>query len=473
MQSNAKRIAGILAYLIIGLFLVYKFPDTTNDPDLFWNYIVLCTSYFYVAGIFLIMLLNNRVEVFEPFTVLFILYILLYTITPIVLIWQNNTLCWGTDVMGGCIKATFIYMASFSIYAFVYFNRIQIGPRMTSYVPEDENEIVLDITGSRAKRMLQVAYFMYAIFLVVSLWFMMHCGYSISYILTLGLSSNAAEQVSYSSLAFLENVIYGLIPLWLYICLLSKSRFMKFITGFIPFAMFMIRGFRFVIVIQIIAAIICYYKVKNKKPKGSTIFIMGVLFLGFITIMGFTRNAVRTGAEIDWSSFGLDTLEYALYSNFNIYQIYYGLVDAMPDRVPFIYFQSMIDSMAVFIPRAIWPSKPLAAEVASIQVMMKAINAFVIQGAYMATPDLGAYYMSFGTFGCLAYSTAWGILSRRIKAMNYLNKNNVHKIIIYSIFTIVIFYTITRGGDLFNIVKKMIFFFLPIFILQAIDNGDV
>ena len=465
--------SSIFIYLIVGIFLIFKFPDIPYATTLFNSYAILCISYFYVAGIFLNYYMQNRVEVFEPFTILFVLYILLYTITPIVLIWQNNTLCHGTDVMGGCVKATWIYMASFSVYAFVYFNRLEFGNRLTAYIPETENEIIMDISDFRAKKLLQVAYIMYVVFLAISLWFMMHCGYSISYILSLGLSSNTTNQISYTSLAFLENVIYGLIPLWLYICILSKSLFMKILTGFIPFAMFMIRGFRFVILIQIVAAIICYYKVKNCKPSGTTIALMLIIGLLFITVIGYSRNAVRVGAEVDWSNFGIDTLEFALYSNFNVYQVYYGLVDAMPTRVPFIYFQSMIDSVAVFIPRAIWPTKPLADEAASIQVMIDAINDFVIHGAYMATPDLGAYYMSFGTFGCLVYSACWGLLARRIKSYNYLNRSNVHKIITYSIFTIVIFYTITRGGDLFNIIKKMIFFFVPIFIMKAIDEGSI
>jgi hypothetical protein len=474
MNNKLKIISTILAYFIMGSIFLLKWPSTLLSGG-HHNYAILCISYFYVTGIFIYLYLKGKVEIFEPFTIFTVLYLLMYTVTPIVLIWNDNTLCWGTNVMGGCFKATLIYMISYTALYLGYFYKIKTVDKVNETDGFYHKKEAIDLTSSyhNKKKLLHWAYIMYVVFFLISLWFMLHCGYNIKYIFTLGIANTSLSEVSYSSLAFLENVIYGLIPLWLYICILSTNTAIKIITGFLPFAMFMIRGFRFVIVIQFLASIICYYRIKNKKPSIKVIILIVVIFMVMIAVVGFVRNSVRVGSDISWDDFGVDSINYSLYSNFNIYQIFYGLVNVMPQKVSFIYFKSMAESLKVFIPRVIWKSKPAADSVASIQTMIKCINDFVIHGAYMASPDLGSYYMSFGTIGCLIYSFIWGRVSRRMRIKNHINTNNIHGLISYSVYTIVIFYTITRGGDVFDILKKMMFFFVPISIMRFIERTKI
>lgn len=87
-------------------FLLHIFDNKTYITD----YCVLLLSYIYVFTLFILIYNKRTIDIFEPINIFFIIYLLMYSVTPMVLIIQNNVLCAGVNVMGGCVKATIIYM---------------------------------------------------------------------------------------------------------------------------------------------------------------------------------------------------------------------------------------------------------------------------------------------------------------------------------------------------------------------------
>ena len=458
-------------WIIIGFLFISKSPIFNFSRDKM-NYIVLMISYFYIPFIYAVFAIKRDIDIFEPINIFFVIWFLTYTVTPIVLILQNNTLCQGVDVMDGCFKATIIYMISFTTLCISYFYKfktnnknIGIECNMKQIYKINMNQFSIN----QVHNITIIAVIGWGICYLISLYYLKATGRGFSYILTLGMVGNKTES-SEMSLGFLENFSYCMIGFWLYICLFSKSRILKFVLAFLTATAYMIRGFRFVVIIMLISFIIMKYTTENKRPKIHQLILLLLLMLVFIGFLGFIRNDLRAGTTSDLSNFGLDEITYALYTNFNIYQIYYGLVNSLPSKHSFGGFQIFIDSLSVFIPRIIWHSKPLAADHLSMKLMALSVNDFAIYHAAMATPDLGGYYMQFGTLGCIAYMIAWGKFCGCAKQKFYNKSYDIHVLISYSIFVPSLLQTIIRGGDLFNIIRKIGFFFIPILCMKLFEK---
>jgi len=461
MSRTYKALIGTLIVELFGIFFIVYMPAFSSSRDRI-DYFILMISFLYIPLLYVFLYLKHKIDLFEPINMFFILYFLMYTITPLVLIIQDNTLCFGTDVMDGCFKATVIYMISLTLFCFAYYSRFTSTSLLNNVrTPKPQDKIVVTYNN---QNVVIIAVLGWLLCYVITLFFLFKTGRSLSYILTLGFRG---EKTSASELSvnFLENISYGMSTFWLYICNTSKSKMLKFGIGFLTVTAYLIRGFRFVIVIMLVAYFIMYYTKKGKKPKIRQCLFLLSLLLVMITVVGFMRNDLRTGVETNWTEFGFKTLTYSLYSNFNIYQVYYGITNALPMKHTFGGFQIWFENAAVFIPRIIWKSKPLAEYMLNIRLIAVAVNDYAIFHAAMATPDLGSYYMQFGTFGCVIYSFAWGKLCKKMKLIFNRKKANLHVLIAYSIFVPSLLQTIIRGGDVFSILRKIGFFFVPVLVM--------
>lgn len=470
MQKKSIAII-LLAWIIAGFLFIFYAPKFSSSRDSA-NYIILIISYFYVPIVYFGFAIRRNIDLFEPINMFFLLWFFMYTITPIILILQDNTLCHGVDVMDGCFKATVIYMVCFTVLCISYFFGFKVSGKRDFAEHNVEQVYQLDVkefSQSQLCNITIIAMLGWMCCYFISLYYLKATGRGLSYILTLGLLGSKTE-ASELSLGFLENFSYCMIGFWLYICLASRSKLLKTILAFLTATAYMIRGFRFVVVIMVAAYIIMHFAKENRRPKIRQLIFLLLIMLVFIGFMGFIRNDLRTGDSMDISGFGIDAITYALYSNFNIYQIYYGLVNSLPTKHSFGGFQIALENLAVFIPRIIWPSKPLAIDHLSIKLIVISVSEYAIYHAVMATPDLGSYYMQFGTIGCIAYMLAWGKLCRWVKNLFYDRSYNMHVLIGFSIFVPSLLQTIIRGGELFNIIKKIGFFFIPILCMKLVEQ---
>ena len=191
--------------------------------------------------------------------------------------------------------------------------------------------------------------------------------------------------------------------------------------------------------------------------------VIGALL--FISIMGFMRHGLRTGSVTDWSSFSIDDILYALETNFNIYKPFYGLVTHYPSQYAYTLGGSMIyDTITHFIPRAIWPGKPLAIYSTMAIAMKNSTNAFTLDHAAMAWPNLGEYYMEFGIIGSVLIMFWFGRALK--KSIRLYESTTIDDIILYAVFYGFTMQIITRGYTP-TIVGLLIFLYLPAIVIRA------
>lgn len=457
MRVNRKTVWFILIWAIFGILFIYWMPKYNSSREII-NYLVLMVSYFLVPIIFAISIKEKRFDIFDPINMFFTLYFLMYTITPLILMIQDNTMCFGIDVMDGCAKATIIYIISFFVLIISYKTSFR---KRRNNVPETNKDFNDErIVIKKPRNIAVIAFIGWFVCYLISLIYLFQTGRSLTYILSLGLLGSTTDSTELS-IGFLENISYGMIGFWLYYCISSKNKIAKSAMAFLMATAYMIRGFRFVVIIMIVAYFIMIYVKKRRRPNIGKVSVLLVFFLVFISILGFIRNDLRLGNAYNLHEFGIDDITYALYSNFNIYQIYYGAVSTIPGKIKFAGIKMFTDSLAIFIPRIIWKSKPLAEEHIQFKLIAKSVSDFAIYHAHMASPDLGAYYMQCGTLGCIVYSFVWGKICKIARDSFENNLNNINILIAYSIFVPSLMQMIIRGGDVFDILRKIGFFFIP------------
>lgn len=460
-----KRFATLIViYLVVAMYFFYIAPMGIPKQDIY-GYFSVYIAFLIMGFMYIYFLCAKNIDIFETFNMYSLMHIMLYTITPMLFISSGDYDCQGTYVMGGCIKGSILVVLGYCIFCFGYF----------STVPSKQYERLdkIQVDSEECNIMIKWAVMGWLVAFVLGLYFMIKDGYSLSYVLSLGSEGVRTDPTQGQAALFLNDLSYCSVGFWIYLCCISRNRFLIVITGFLSFALFYIRGFRFIVIIMIIAFISSKHIINRKKISRKTILMVGILFLIVIGVMGFARGTVRQGLDTEWSSFNIfDEAIYALMSNFNIYQIYYGLM-SMPESHSYLMFSDMFDSLIVWIPRAIWSGKPLAIEAGYIKAIADAVSPYAIYHCAMATPDLGRYYMEFGVIGIMIYSIFWGRLCGKSRKLYQYNENNIHHVILYCLFMPMLFQMIIRGSNFVSFFKQFIFILLPPLVMPLLCRVSV
>lgn len=289
-------------------------------------------------------------------------------------------------------------------------------------------------------------------------------GQNLKYMLTLKLSDSAnSNELTRSSFQFLGVFAYMMVPSFLYILHFGKSKVFKIIVFYLMVMSFLIRGFRFILVAVIIAPVVMVYLIKRKRPKLSQLVILFIILLLMIGFVGFIRNGIRTGEGIS-SGFNTDEIEKAFFGNFEIFKTYYGIMKHIPKDLSYTYGQQIfLYTLIMFIPRALWPSKP---EPVTRSVITTSISAYANM-AGTAYPYIGEYYHEFGVAGVIAGCFILGILLKKLSV--YIFRIDIHSIILFSSVYPLILQVLIRGYMPSNF-YMILFVVLPVFLLKYIDK---
>lgn len=446
-------------YFIAALYFFYIAPVGISKQDLNGYYAVYI-AFLIMSGLYIWLFSSRDIDIFETFNMYSIMHIALYTITPMLFIASGDYDCQGTYVMDGCIKGSVLAVFGYFIFCLGYFSTVP------SEHYEDLEEI--EVEQEEQNTIVKWAVLGWAVAFVLGLYFMLKDGYSLSYVLSLGNEGMRNDPTQGQASLFFNDFSYCSVGFWIYICCMSRNKLLIASTGFLSFALFYIRGFRFIIIIMIIAIIAAKHIINRKKISGKTLLTALVLVVFVIGVMGFARGSVRQGIDTEWNNFNIvDEAVYSLMSNFNIYQIYYGLM-SMPESHNFLMFSDMLDSLYVWIPRAIWSSKPLAIDAGYIKAIADSVSPYAIYHCAMATPDLGRYYMEFGVFGIMVYSLFWGKICGKSRKLYQYNDHNIHWIVLYCLFMPMLFQMIIRGSNFVSFFKQFIFVLLPPLIMPLL-----
>ena len=462
IKLNLKKVIyTIPIYTIIGMILVYNF----NNVDYIYRneYILLCTSYFIIGGIFFYIINRFNINIFEPFILISVLYIFIFTITPIVFIIQGKTDAHGAYVMDGCIKATCIYIISYIAFVVGYTTH-------KNKVKKNYKENNIFNENIRRKKIIMISLIIWIISYLFSLIFLFSTGRSLLYILTVGGNGTIEADANGSLLGFISNFSYSLIMPCVLILFLAKNKILKIIIFYLTITVYLVRAFRYIVIIMLVSIAITYFKRKEKTPSFITVLVGIILLIIFIGGLGFMRDNLRTGNSTDWSSFGVDNIMYALESNFDIYKTFYGIVSHYPSDYSYTFGKAMfIETIAMFIPRVFWPNKPLAINASIALAVRRSVSEFAIVNAAMATPNIGEYYVDFGIIGCIIFMFLFGKLSKWTTRFYYYSNNRIENIVLYSIMMPTFMQLVIRGYTPTNF-YLVIFLLWPFIIIKNIGK---
>lgn len=451
LSIKLNRIWLIIAYILLGFLFLIGWDSIPYEYTL--NYAVLFMAYIIVGGIFFIVEASGKVKLFDPFTIVSLLYLMIMVIYPIYDYTRLNLTKAGVDTSDGCIKATLIFVVSYIIFCTGYFfTKVKRNSGFFKKI-----ETISD------NEMFIIAIVCWIIAFSGAMLGQISRGFSLDYILTLGRAAQDDIMVTSSSggLLFLLMLTPTVIVSELMICVYGKNKLIKGMVVLLTAIYLFMRGSRVLFLVFLAAPIIYRYMKKGKSPSIKTVLLGSAILLIIFAIMMIARVGISRGSDfrelLMANLFSLETYMAVFESDFSTYKIFYGIVNAIPSKMNYLFGKGIFGyTLALIVPRAIWPGKPDAPE---REVVLAAVGQTAVDGGN-AYPNIGTFYSEFGIIGCVVFMFIFGKLMS--KARKLYNVNSRAALILYSCFWPFCFQLTARSIS--NAVYSLFFGFLPILI---------
>ncbi|MCU1807116.1 oligosaccharide repeat unit polymerase [Cytobacillus firmus] len=450
MKHLMKKIILIYIYILLGTYFIYGYNWNMLDPMINNSFVVLIISYFFIVGLFLILCFTMKCDIFEPFIFCSVIMIMLFIITPIINIINNDLLVFGVNLMNQSVKGTLIFDISYIAFSFGYF--------LVSNKYRDQNKIhtqVKTLVLKNRNKVASISVLMWLSCFLISIIYLLSSGKSLIYILSAGLLGQVGSLST--NVSFLSMFSYSMLTFWMLVFVYSKSKSIKVILWLLTLNIYFLQGFRFIIVILILAPILYYYISKGKRPSIRSWILLFFSLSLMVGVVGFVRTGIRSGQNIEWSSWSLFNILETLNQNFGIYKSYYGVLEAIPSLMDYTKGQQILYTFEMLIPRFLWPSKPLPLQSTIVSI---GINESAAKSGY-AFPNLGEYYGEFGAIGCVVIMLLLGGAAAKSKSLYIASVRKETSIIMYSILLPAMMQLIIRGYTPSN-------FYLIVFLLSPI-----
>lgn len=244
-------------------------------------------------------------------------------------------------------------------------------------------------------------------------------------------------------------------------CLAAKQRWVWFLAfTLLTVGLFISLGFRYRLVLLFGSLAIIYYLHAGRRPN---ILLALSIFLLFIVAMGIINESRTYGSGIDVSR--LETTKQSYFeSGLNesrIFQTSGAVMDAVPEKIPYVGFTPIINTIFFPIPRIINPNKN------SAEYLFTALDAIygstVSKGAaFMA---YGEYYLAFGWFGIILGGFLIGWFFRGIWNYYLADQKNPLRMAVYAI-TVIYLYVIVSRGYMPQVAMLFFFSVFPVYIVR-------
>lgn len=402
------------------------------------------------------------VYILEPIILIFVLYLFVFFIDPMVNISTFQTDCMGHDVMGGCKAATLIFLCSYMFFLLGYYGTFRKNVRIKK-VNVERSKINSFSEKSWGHSNIE---FVARIIWIVSFAFgcieLISKGMSLSYFLTLGLQGEIDNLYADTAFGFLGNFRFSMITAWVYMFVCNRRSLFTKICGLLTLEYFILRGFRHSLFVVIFAPII-YLFIKDKRtPKFRTLLILLIVIILVMGGMQFVRGSLREGTSVDWSTFDTSIFVEAIQGNCDVYKTFYGMVDVVPNELGYQWGKSSIVSViTMIIPRRIWPSKPISPIITNLHMFCGDLAA---RSGY-AMPNISEYYLDFGPVGCCICLFIFGKILQKLKKNYELRPYDRHGLILYAIFFPALLQVVLRGYSP-SYMYLLFFYAFPVIIIK-------
>ena len=223
------------------------------------------------------------------------------------------------------------------------------------------------------------------------------------------------------------NFLISACCIFLILGLLGKTSWIYFLLALVlAVAVFTKEGFRFRHILLGYSLFSAFYLFKRKKP--SLVLLTAMVLMG-ITIMGFIRVSRIYGRGLDVSrAEGIAQQELFMegFGETSTFMTTGFLMEMVPDVYEYIGFDPITQSLAMPIPRVLWPGKPSGDYLRIIEGLYGGGMA----GRGVAVLSYGEYYLAFGYAGAVIGYMLLGFFYRRFWDWFKENRENPYAIVL-------------------------------------------
>lgn len=402
--------------------------------------------------------MRRPISLFEPYTMVTLVYVLVYHVAPIFQFSAGNTARYGVDAMPQTVEAVALVIAGHFFFTLAY-----------GFVGRKKAEGVLPSMyrePTDKRRLAKIAYIVFAVCYALAVYYQIGRGFSLIYIMSGGLAGEQSGTVGESSLMFLSYFRYACVGAWAVAFAYGQNRMAKIITFVMLLAIVFFSGTRAAILVPILVPIVIHYIQKGKAPALASLGIAAGLLVLLFAVMQVARGGVAAGTGFDIGGSTLDDLFSPFYAEIDDFKVFYSILGVVPERHGFLYGSQMIlYSLVLLIPRAVWPGKPTP----QIYDIVSATygNQAVING--VAYPNLGEYYVEFGIVGVVVCMFILGLLCRYARNLYIKRQGLSLSLVLYSLIYGALFQIVIRGYMPQNF-TMMLFLLVPVILIAIINK---
>lgn len=448
------------AICIIAAFFLCPYNLSATKTECYYTLCGQLVIFFLLQQLFYTV---DHIDIFSPLLLYTVIHLLLFEITPLICLWTGDFEWFEMDLWGGGVKGTWFstigYVAAFIAYY------LEKG----KFVIHTDNSPIEEKVTLNEKKALIMNIVIWSIAFLCNIVLIVSSGKNLAYIFSLGLSEDAASTTGSGSFEFLGIIAYAMLPSYLYIFWLSKSRVLKAILFYLMAMTFLYRGFRFILVAIIVSPLIVIFLRRDKRPKLIVVAVLLILLLILSSFVGAVRKDVRGGSGVTDEAVDAVDTEYIVdvfTGNFSIFKTYYGIVEHVPSDIGYTNgSQIFLYTAEMFIPRAIWQSKP---QPILRKIIAVSVNDYsVVAGT--AYPYIGEYYHEFGLIGIIVLCF---IMGRLLRVLNYYKRRNgIHSIVLFATLYPLVLQVLIRGYTPSNF-YMILFVVIPIILTSILCKGN-
>lgn len=458
-QKRSLLAALAMAFLLFGGSIWTALEAVTAASTLeAESFAALTLQGLYFSIAILLRHMRRPISLFEPYTMVTLVYVLVYHVAPFFQFSAGNTARYGVDAMPQTVEAVGLVIVGHFFFTIAYGfvgrkNAEGVLPSMYRE-PMDKRELA------------KIAYIIFAVCYALAVYYQIRRGFSLTYIMSGGLAGEQSGAVSESSLMFLSYFRYACVGAWAAAFAYGQNRAAK-ITAFVMLlAIVFFSGTRAAILVPILVPIVIHYIHKGKSPSLASLGIAVALLVLLFAVMQVVRGGVAAGTGFDIDGSTLDDLFSPFYAEIDDFKVFYSILGVVPERHGFLYGSQMIFySLVLLIPRAIWPGKPMP-QVYDIVNATYGSQA-VLDG--VAYPNLGEYYAEFGVIGVIVCMFVLGLLCRYARNLYVKRRGLSLSLVFYSLIYGALFQIIIRGYMPQNF-TMMLFLLSPVVLIAYFNK---
>ena len=289
IQNKKNRISAafaFLVYLLIGGLLIINFPTDGYSDNEQHLYIALIISYFIVIGLVVAAIAKRNLYIFEPFSIITILYVGIFILRPIQDLFNHNVSYAGRTFVDIGVKSTLLFTLGFIAFYIGYYAKKQYGTKEKHFLKNEyPDSTSLLVT-------------MWLIFFLFCLVCQFSQGMSLKYIFSLGSAGERDFSGNNALLLFLSNFATSLLVVWMMIMVKSKNTALKVVLSILTIVYLLMRNSRWLVLIMALAPFTYYFTKKKKSPKMLYVLVGGFIALVIFAWMQLNRYNIATGRGI-------------------------------------------------------------------------------------------------------------------------------------------------------------------------------